>query len=647
MPQTFQITISAVDKATATVRKINDSISKITRPFDQAGKSFKSLGREIGFDKIGKDIAKIGDFARGAARDVGTLGVGLGALTGISTVTGIVALASSWSKLGRSITYSAQNIGIGTSQLQAWQGAAKIAGLSADAMTDSLNTLGKTMEDAQWGRNPDAFGLSRILHIGLRRKANGQFDVGGEMLAIADAIKRQRDPQQQAKIAETFGISSMLPLLRQGSKAIREYEADAARAGYVMSPGQLADANKFADSLAKVDLSVEALKNSLGSALLPAIKPVVDQFEKWTTANQALITSKVDQYAKDLGKWFESVDWKEIGKDITKIFHDIDKVVNALGGVKGVLIEIAAYKSLTLFGDIAISLVRIGALTKAMFGLRDAAKAATAAEAAAAAGGAAGAGGGLGAAAKGGLLSKLLGGASFLSLFRAAMFAPRPADSRPITQQLPWLANGANEGYWQRWSDLFHWRAPEASRPMGGNAQTRGIRNNNPGNIIYGDFARKLGATGADARGFAIFPTAQQGLDAIAANLRSYGHKGYDTPYEIAHRWSTTDQDAYTRRLANLFGGDPNRQLDMTDPAVISALRGGIITQENGSNPYQAPAGPYSRGVAGERMAAGKLHLDVKVSAPPGVQVRATPSDNTTANVRIASPNVGMGVPVA
>jgi hypothetical protein len=125
--------------------------------------------------------------------------------------------------------------------------------------------------------------------------------------------------------------------------------------------------------------------------------------------------------------------------------------------------------------------------------------------------------------------------------------------------------------------------------PQGGpQASTRGIRNNNPGNIRYGDFARRHGATGQDANGFAIFPDASTGLRAINDNLTSYGRMGVNTPYSIAHRWSATDQDAYTRRLAGLFGGDPNRPLDMSDPAVLNALRNGIITQENGSNPYAA-----------------------------------------------------------
>ena len=73
MANTFTITISAVDKASATVRKVNDSVSRMTRPFEEVGKSFKSLGRELGFERIGKNLTNIGREAGGAARSISNI----------------------------------------------------------------------------------------------------------------------------------------------------------------------------------------------------------------------------------------------------------------------------------------------------------------------------------------------------------------------------------------------------------------------------------------------------------------------------------------------------------------------------------------------------------------------------------------------
>ena len=52
MANPFTITITAVDKATATVRKVNQSMARLTSPVRDLKQSFGSLGRELGIDKV-------------------------------------------------------------------------------------------------------------------------------------------------------------------------------------------------------------------------------------------------------------------------------------------------------------------------------------------------------------------------------------------------------------------------------------------------------------------------------------------------------------------------------------------------------------------------------------------------------------------
>src|SRR3954465_5596677 len=49
---------------------------------------------------------------------------------------------------------------------------------------------------------------------------------------------------------------------------------------------------------------------------------------------------------------------------------------------------------------------------------------------------------------------------------------------------------------------------------------TRAQRNHNPGNINAGVFARGHGATGADDKGYAVFPDAETGFRALAVLLK-------------------------------------------------------------------------------------------------------------------------------
>jgi hypothetical protein len=57
------------------------------------------------------------------------------------------------------------------------------------------------------------------------------------------------------------------------------------------------------------------------------------------------------------------------------------------------------------------------------------------------------------------------------------------------------------------------WSAPSTSNPTG----TRSYRNNNPGNIEYGEFAKSCGANGQDDKGFAKFESYLDGFNALKA----------------------------------------------------------------------------------------------------------------------------------
>lgn len=72
-----------------------------------------------------------------------------------------------------------------------------------------------------------------------------------------------------------------------------------------------------------------------------------------------------------------------------------------------------------------------------------------------------------------------------------------------------------------------------------GGAGTRADRNNNPGNIEYGDFAKRMGATGSDGR-FAIFPDRETGFKAAESLLGGKGYEGLNLG-EIGRRWANGD----------------------------------------------------------------------------------------------------------
>lgn len=120
----------------------------------------------------------------------------------------------------------------------------------------------------------------------------------------------------------------------------------------------------------------------------------------------------------------------------------------------------------------------------------------------------------------------------------------------------------------------------------------RNLRNNNPGNIVYGDFAKRHGAIGSDGR-FAIFPDAETGSRAMDALLESYGRRGFDTVAEIINRWappSENNTSAYAKTVASRLGVGVNDPLDLSDPTVRAALAREIARFEGDASAYVSPS---------------------------------------------------------
>lgn len=123
-------------------------------------------------------------------------------------------------------------------------------------------------------------------------------------------------------------------------------------------------------------------------------------------------------------------------------------------------------------------------------------------------------------------------------------------------------------------------------RPTQGTEMARGDRNNNPGNIEYGQFAVAHGATGSDGR-FAIFPDWNTGANAMAALLRQR-YQGM-TLSGIQQRWTGTPNAGYLGGMSTETGLGPGEIPDINDPAVLKKLMRGMIHGEGSHIPMPAP----------------------------------------------------------
>jgi len=124
-------------------------------------------------------------------------------------------------------------------------------------------------------------------------------------------------------------------------------------------------------------------------------------------------------------------------------------------------------------------------------------------------------------------------------------------------------------------------------------AQSRGIRNNNPGNIDYvpaNKWRGQLPPNPALEKRFARFDTPENGIRALAKLLLTYQTKhGLKTVAQIIGRWAPATENntnAYAEAVAKAMGVTSYANIDLRSPAMLRPMVAAIIQHENGYNPY-------------------------------------------------------------
>jgi hypothetical protein len=198
----------------------------------------------------------------------------------------------------------------------------------------------------------------------------------------------------------------------------------------------------------------------------------------------------------------------------------------------------------------------------------------------------------------------------------ATITTPGAPRGTPAQQTMPDTGVGGGRGRVNRGG----FTSSPSSYPGG----TRGIRNNNPGNL---NFANQNGATkegGPNGR-FAVFGSAEDGLRALIRQIDLYAARGITSVEGIINKWAPASENntkAYIERVAKTLGVDPTKPIDMSDIRIRTGIMKSIIGVENGRNPYSD---------------------EMVARAAGGVQI----AQNTTINVNGASDPVSTAQAVA
>ncbi|AOX16919.1 phage tail tape measure protein [Kozakia baliensis] len=396
MASGFTITISATDRASRVMDNITKRINAMNAPLRRFRGSAGRFLDATGINRVAGAFRNWASAGLSVASSLVKIVEPLGALTSVASIAGIYKMTTAWAQFGSKLGFDAQRIGIMPQKLQDLQGAAEEAGASAGSMTSGLRSLRDNMVNALGGRDAQSLQYFRQFQINIGTMKGGIRDVTQVLPELADKIAAIKDPTLQARVAtQLLGSAGedLLPFLRLGAKGMAQYEKDASRFGLTNRDG--ADkANALRLSLTQLKLASVGLSYSIAQQVAPSLQGLLGWFTDLISKNREVIAAKVGQAVKTFADWVKSVNWKQVGTDISDIYTGVNDVAQALGGWGSVATLVAEGMIAKLFAPVLLQIAKVifmaGKATKALVAM-SAAKYGAWADAAVDAGGASGA----------------------------------------------------------------------------------------------------------------------------------------------------------------------------------------------------------------------------------------------------------------
>lgn len=261
-------------KAEKQYDRLERSVSKVEKAEKTAAKTTKENSEARRKSVV--DTQKADVSMQGLLKTVNASIKGFAAFTGLLLgASGLSKLALDAAKANRELDTTAKNLGMARKELSAWQGAAEMAGESANGMSGYMKTLSGDMQslimmgDTSVLPYFNALGVSLLDSTGKARKLD---DV---MLDLADRFSTM-DRQQAYTLAQQMGIDDGTFNTLSRGRAEMERMLEIQRDMYHSSEADIENSRKLAEARAVLNARWESLKLMIGNALIPVLTTLTE-----------------------------------------------------------------------------------------------------------------------------------------------------------------------------------------------------------------------------------------------------------------------------------------------------------------------------------------------------------------------------------
>jgi TP901 family phage tail tape measure protein len=185
--------------------------------------------------------------------------------------TGIAVAVKGQLNAADEMSKAAQKFGVPIKELSTLKYAAELSGVSLDQMGTALGALSRNMVNSE----------KKFASLGISvRDANGEMRPTADVLGeIADVLKDMPDGAEKSALAMSLMGKSgrdMIPLLNQGSDAIRRMQEEARAMGLEISQETGTAAEQFNDNLTRLSSTVSGFVAIITANLAPVLARISD-----------------------------------------------------------------------------------------------------------------------------------------------------------------------------------------------------------------------------------------------------------------------------------------------------------------------------------------------------------------------------------
>jgi muramidase (phage lysozyme) len=309
----FSVVISAEDRATKPIEAINRKLREMQAPAERLTLALGKLSETTGINKMREGFVSLAESSHRVFENFGRIVPQLGLITGAASIAGITELARKFGETGQNLGFVAARSNTSVEGLARWQGVAKLAGSSVEAMNSGMEELHDNMAKGVRGFAPEFMNAVRQMHLeGALTESDG--DPAKFLPKLLKALHDIPEPAKQAARAQqTLGgaAAALFPVYQKTSAEIDEYIKKVDKAGPMTG-----EMTEHAKALKEADDALQLSVKGVGDALSDAVSgPMTDAEKwlgKWLDDNRELIKTDVkgwvDDYKSALAPLATSID---------------------------------------------------------------------------------------------------------------------------------------------------------------------------------------------------------------------------------------------------------------------------------------------------------------------------------------------------